>query len=275
VTSLVTIGFMTGGWASNEKWSLLRGLRSAAQIASYEIPGAVAMASLVLMTGSMRLQDLILAQAGPGGSLLEAGGWPWYWYVFRNPVSFALFLLWLTTAIAEGHRAPLELPEAESDLAAGAERSGLRSLLFFFAEWANVFVMCGIASALFLGGWQLPGVSTSQEEAHVALQLLGALVFLAKSWGLIFLVVWIRWMLPRVRVDQLTSLCWKVFVPLSVVAMLLTAGWMLVHPERTVTLVVSVGTFATWLLLVGHFAMRVRVDRRQPKLAQLHLNPFL
>ena len=114
VTSLVTIGLLTGGWASNNKWSLIGGVRSAAQIISYEIPGAIAVACLVMMTGSLRMQDLIAAQGGPGGSMLATGGWPWYWYVFRTPVTFALFFLYFTTALAEGNRAPFDLPEAES-----------------------------------------------------------------------------------------------------------------------------------------------------------------
>ncbi|HEY3595110.1 MAG TPA: NADH-quinone oxidoreductase subunit H, partial [Polyangiaceae bacterium] len=169
VTSLVTIGLMMGGWASNNKWSLIGGIRSAAQIISYEIPGAVAIVCIVMMTGSLRVQDIIRAQ----------GGAPWEWFVFRNPVTFVLFFLWFTTALAEGNRAPFDLPEAESELVAGysTEYSGMRYLFFFFAEWANVFVMCGIASALFLGGWQIPGIEPSDQEASFVLQCAGALIF--------------------------------------------------------------------------------------------------
>jgi NADH-quinone oxidoreductase subunit H len=266
VTSLVTIGLMTGGWASNNKWSLLGGIRSAAQIISYEIPGAVAVVCLVMMTGSLRMQDIIAAQ----------GGMPWQWYVFRNPVTFALFFLYFTTALAEGNRAPFDLPEAESELVAGysTEYSGMRYLFFFFAEWANVFVMCGIASALFLGGWQLPGVTPAQQEAHLPLQLLGAFLFLLKSWVLIFVVVWIRWTLPRVRIDQMMNLCWKWFVPLSFGAFLFTAVWMVLPLPATVQLIISLATFATWLFLMFHFFRRVRFNVRESRVA-LHLNPFL
>lgn len=276
VTSLVTIGILTGGWASNNKWSLLGGIRSAAQIMSYEIPAAIAIACLVLMTGSLRLQDLILAQGGTGAAFYEVGGWPWYWYVFKNPITFGLFFLYFTTALAEGNRAPFDLPEAESELVAGysTEYSGMRYLFFFFAEWANVFVMCGIASALFLGGWQIPGVSPTQQEAHLPLQLLGALVFLVKSWALVFVVIWIRWTLPRVRIDQMMSLCWKWFVPLSLAAMLLTAGWMIVRLPKAVELLIAAGTFATWVVLVAHFFRRVRFNLKQARVP-LHLNPFL
>lgn len=276
VTSLVTIGLMTGGWASNNKWSLLGGIRSAAQIISYEIPGAVAVVCLVMMTGSLRMQDIIGAQGGPGDSFITSGGWPWYWFVFRNPITFALFFLYFTTALAEGNRAPFDLPEAESELVAGysTEYSGMRYLFFFFAEWANVFVMSGIASALFLGGWQLPGVTPAQQEAHFALQLVGALFFLLKSWILIFVVVWIRWTLPRVRIDQMMNLCWKWFVPLSFGAFLFTAVWMVIALPAAVQRIISLATFATWLFLMFHFVRRVRYNIRESRVA-LHLNPFL
>jgi NADH-quinone oxidoreductase subunit H len=277
VTSLVTIGLMTGGWASNNKWSLLGGIRSAAQIISYEIPGAVAIVCLVMMTGSLRMQDIIVAQGGTGASLFDVGGWPWYWYVFRNPITFLLFFLYFTTALAEGNRAPFDLPEAESELVAGysTEYSGMRYLFFFFAEWANVFVMCGIASALFLGGWQIPGVAPATQEAHFGLQLLGAFIFLLKSWILIFVVIWIRWTLPRVRIDQMMNLCWKWFVPMSFGAFLLTAIWMVLGVNKTVQLVISVATFAVWGYLMLHFIRRVRFNLKEARLTQLHLNPFL
>ena len=189
-----------------------------------------------MMTGSLRLQDIIGAQGGPGGSILATGGWPWYWYVFRNPVTFGLFFLYFTTALAEGNRAPFDLPEAESELVAGysTEYSGMRYLFFFFAEWANVFVMCGIASALFLGGWQIPGVSAGAAGGALRPPARWAPSSSSlKSWVLIFVVIWIRWTLPRVRIDQMMNLCWKWFVPLSFGAFLLTAVWMVAaHPAR-------------------------------------------
>jgi NADH-quinone oxidoreductase subunit H len=276
VTSLVTIGLMTGGWASNNKWSLLGGIRSAAQIISYEIPGAVAVVCLVMMTGSLRLQDIVGVQGGSGDTFLTRGGWFWYWYVFKNPITFGLFFLYFTTALAEGNRAPFDLPEAESELVAGysTEYSGMRYLFFFFAEWANVFVMSGIASALFLGGWQIPGVSAAQQETHFALQVVGAVLFLAKSWVLIFVVVWIRWTLPRVRIDQMMNLCWKWFVPISFGAFLFTALWMVVHIPPSLELTLSVVTFAGWAFLMVHFVRRVLFNMRESRVP-VHLNPFL
>jgi NADH-quinone oxidoreductase subunit H len=276
VTSLVTIGLMTGGWASNNKWSLLGGIRSAAQIISYEIPGAVAVVCIVMMTGSLRMQDIIGVQTGSGGSIFTTGGWPYYWYVFKTPVTFALFFLYFTTALAEGNRAPFDLPEAESELVAGysTEYSGMRYLFFFFAEWANVFVMSGIASALFLGGWQIPGVSAAQQELHFGLQILGAFLFLLKSWVLIFVVVWIRWTLPRVRIDQMMNLCWKWFVPLSFGAFLWTAVWMVLPIPTMIQTLISVATFGVWAFLMLHFVRRVRFNVRESRVP-LHLNPFI
>jgi NADH-quinone oxidoreductase subunit H len=294
VTSLVAIGLMTGGWASNNKWSLLGGIRAAAQVISYEIPAAVAIVCVVMMTGSLRMQDIIQAQGGMGDMLLAKGGWPWYWFVFKNPVSFGLFLLFFTTALAEGNRAPFDLPEAESELVAGysTEYSGMRYLFFFFAEWANVFVFCGIATALFLGGWQVPGVTPADQEVSLGLQIAGVFLFLLKSWILIFIVIWIRWTLPRVRIDQLMNLCWKWFVPMSFAAFVLTALWVLgtapstrmgeaglpeqARPLIPVTLQTGLGVamFAAWALLLLHFARRVAYNLRASK-HPIHVNPFL
>jgi NADH-quinone oxidoreductase subunit H len=266
VTSLVTIGLMMGGWASNNKWSMLGGIRSAAQIISYEIPGAVALVCIVMMTGSLRVQAIVRAQTG----------YPWDWFMFRSPITFVLFFLWFTTALAEGNRAPFDLPEAESELVAGysTEYSGMRYLFFFFAEWANVFVMCGIASAVFLGGWQIPGVSPDQQEASFGLQCLGAVVFQLKSWFLIFVVIWIRWTLPRVRIDQMMNLCWKWFVPTSFVAFILTAVWEVWSPLPVVQSIIGVGMFAMWMAVVVYFLVRVRYNLRSANV-QIHLNPFL
>ncbi|MBI4957349.1 MAG: NADH-quinone oxidoreductase subunit NuoH [Myxococcales bacterium] len=290
VTSLVAIGLMTGGWASNNKWSLLGGIRAAAQVMSYEIPAAIAIVCVVMMTGSLRMQDIIQAQGGLGDSFLSTGGWPWYWYVFKNPVSFALFFLFFTTSLAEGNRAPFDLPEAESELVAGysTEYSGMRYVFFFFAEWANVFVFCGIATALFLGGWQLPGVAPEAQESSLLLQLLGVGLFLVKSWALIFIVVWIRWTLPRVRIDQLMNLCWKWFVPMSFIAFTLTALWVMATQSGAtrelaatsplfppvVQLVIGVGTFGAWLGLCALFLRRVIYNMRASKVP-VHLNPFV
>jgi NADH-quinone oxidoreductase subunit H len=266
VTSLVTIGLLAGGWGSGGKYSLLGGIRSAAQIVSYEVPGAIAVACIVMMTGSLRMQEIIRAQ----------GGWPWEWYLFKNPVTFALFFLYFTTALAQGSRAPFDLPEAEEDPAApaGAAPSGTRQRVFFFAEWVNVFVMSGIAAALFLGGWQVPGLSAGAQEAHVGFEALGAVVFLVKAWMLIFVVIGARWALPRLRVDQRMMLCWKWLVPGAFAAFALCAGWVVWSPGRTVQLVLGVGMFAIFCVGLARFATRVRFNVRTTH-ADIRSSPFL
>lgn len=273
LTALVSIALVTGGWSASGRWSLLGALRAAAQIIAYEIPAATAVVCVVMMTGSLRVQDIIAAQGGPGGSPLEVGGWPWYWFVFRSPITFALFALYFTATLAEGARAQGTVPEAEGAPAA-APRAGLRQALFFFAEWANVFVMCGLASAIFLGGWQVPGIASAAHEGRIGLLALGALLFLVKSWLLIAAVVWLRWALPRVRVDQMTSLCWRWFVPLTLAAAALTALWMVARVPQTAQLAISLVTFALWAFATIHFARRVQRASRGARVP-LHLNPFL
>ncbi len=154
------------------------------------------------------------------------------------------------------------------------EYSGMRYLFFFFAEWANVFVMCGIASALFLGGWQIPGIEPREQEASFALQCLGAVVFQLKSWFLIFVVIWIRWTLPRVRIDQMMNLCWKWFVPASFLAFILTGVWVVWSPLPDVQRIIGMGMFSMWMAVVVYFFARVRYNLRAANVP-VHLNPFL
>src|SRR5229473_7531677 len=239
VTAITVVGVLMAGWASNDKWSLIGGIRSAAQIVSYEIPAGLSIFPVVLMTGTLSMQGIIRAQ-----------GWaPQHWFLFANPFTFVAANILYISALAEGNRAPFDLPEAESELVAGysTEYSGMRYLFFFFAEWANVFVMCGIASALFLGGWQIPWIKTitpADQEASFGLQCLGAVVFQLKSWFLVFVVIWIRWTLPRVRIDQMMNLCWKWFVPASFFAFILTGVWVVWSPLPQVQFIVGVGMFA-------------------------------
>jgi NADH-quinone oxidoreductase subunit H len=265
-SSLSMIGFLLGGAGSNDRWALLGAIRSAVQVASCELPGAIAIVCIVMVTGSLRARDIIRAQ----------GGWPWEWFVFRTPFTFALFALWLATVLADGSRVQADLPEVESEPGSGPSRtvSGVRNELRCFAGWANVFVMCAIASALFLGGWQVPGTTPYQQEASLAWQVLGALLFQLKSCVAVAVVVWLRSALPRVRVDQTTSLCWKYIVPASLAALASTGVWMAYGPAPLVQTYVAIAMFASCVIVLACFALTVRHGLRGAPVPG-RLNPFL
>lgn len=217
ITGLVVIGILMAGWASNSKWALFGGIRSAAQLVSYEIPSAFSLMAVVLAAGTMSMQGIIRAQ----------GAWPWEWFIFRNPFLFAAFFLSLTASVAEGNRTPFDLPEGESELVAGyvVEYSGMRYLWFMFVDWGNLWVIASISTVCFLGGWQVPGVSPARINESTGLafagwQALSFAVFAAKASALVAFVIQLRWTLPRLRVDQLMITCWKYLVPLALACLL-------------------------------------------------------
>jgi NADH-quinone oxidoreductase subunit H len=256
VTGLVVVGVLMAGWASNNKWSLLGGIRSAAQIVSYEIPAGLSVFPIVLLTGTLSMQGIIQAQ-----------GWaPWHWFLFHNPFTFAAFFIFFVAALAEGNRTPFDLPEAESELVAGfcTEYSGMRYLLFFLAEWGNLYVIGAIVTTLFLGGWQIPHVT----DNPVLLAVLQFIVFFLKSYFWVFIAMWVRATLPRVRVDQLMTLCWKYMVPIALVNLVGTAIWMAVVPASVDRLVQIAMTLAAAAVIVGFFG-RVRFHLRRAKLRDI------
>jgi len=216
VASLTVVGIIMGGWASASKWSLLGGMRSAAQIVSYEIPASMSLLVVVVSAGSLSLQDLVFAQ----------GGLPHQWFLFQSPASFAAFFIYFISALAEGNRTPFDLPEAESELVAGynTEYSGFRYSIFYLAEWTNLYVIGGIVSAVFLGGWNVPFVPPALVAAGgLGWQLLSLAVMIAKIVAVVFVIIWVRWSLPRFRVDQMMAFCWSRLVPLSFALFLLAA----------------------------------------------------
>jgi len=224
VTALVVVGILISGWSSNSKWALFGGMRSAAQVISYEIPAGIAVFVPVIMAGTLSMQGIIRAQ----------GAWPWEWFVFTNPVGPIAFLILFTSQLAEANRTPFDLPEAESELVAGylSEYSGFRFALFFMAEFGNLWVMCALATTLFLGGWQIPGIPATAIDAMEGaawwgMQLLSMVVFAVKALLLVNVVIWLRWTLPRIRVDQMMNLCWKYLVPAGFVCLVFTLFWQL------------------------------------------------
>jgi NADH-quinone oxidoreductase subunit H len=270
VTAFVVVGILVSGWASNSKWALFGGIRGAAQVLSYEIPAGISLMVPVLMAGTLSLQGIVRAQ----------GGLPWEWFVFRNPAAFVAFFISVTASLAEGNRTPFDLPEAESELVAGyhAEYSGFRLAIFLMVEWANMWIMAGLAVTLFLGGWQVPGFG-AEDYARLlgtglvpspwwfVLQAASMLVFTLKTWALVFLFIWLRWTLPRVRVDQMMSLCWKYLVPGAFACFIVTLVWQLLVPplgSKVTGIVLSL--FAAILLVKFVLATlrnigRVRGDR--------------
>ena len=259
VTALVVVGILMAGWASNNKWSLLGGIRSAAQIVSYEIPAGLSIFPVVLLAGTLSMQGIIRAQ----------GAAPWTWYLFDNPFTFIAFFVLFVSSLAEGNRTPFDLPEAESELVAGfaTEYSGMRNLLFFMAEWGNLYVIGAIATTLFLGGWQIPWALTDHPVLRNALQF-G--VFFLKSYAFVVLAIWLRWTLPRIRVDQMMEMCWKYLVPIALVNFLGTATWMVLFPQGLAPV--------RWLLLlaavvaIAAFVRRVAFHIRYARLERRHLS---
>lgn len=254
VTSLVVVGILMAGWASNNKWSLLGGMRSAAQIVSYEIPAGLSVLTIIFLAGTMSMQGIIRAQ-----------GWaPWDWFLFDNPFTFAAFFLYFTAALAEGNRTPFDIPEAESELVAGyvTEYSGMRFLFFFFAEWGNLYVIGAVATTLFLGGWQVPPLSIF-DNSPVLLGLAQFVTFFLKAYAWVFVAMWVRATLPRVRVDQLMGLCWKYMVPLSFVCLLGTIGFMFVPADGR--RIFGVITFGFALATMINFFRRVVFQIREAK----------
>ena len=241
ITTLVAPGVLLGSWGSLNKWSLLGGMRAAAQMVSYEVPVALSLLPAILISGTLQI-----------GGIVEQQGWAWtstgaagasgvdyhFWNAFHNPFSFfAMFLLFIG-GLAETNRIPFDLPEAESELVSGfnTEFSGVRFVIYALGEYCDVFVMCSLASALYLGGWHLPFLNFDQlgvtlPTGLVALVQFG--VFLTKTMLLVFVVMWLRWTLPRLRVDQLMGFCWKGLVPLALMNVVGTAVWMWVFGGKS------------------------------------------
>jgi NADH-quinone oxidoreductase subunit H len=209
ISSLVAISGIFAGWGSNNKWSLLGGMRSAAQMVSFEIPASVAVLVAIMAAGSMNLNDIVRFQEG---GILN-------WIVFRFfPFNFIAFIIYFVASLAEVNRAPFDIPEAESELVAGfhTEYSGMKWAMFFLAEYANMFLVGVLGATLFLGGWQSPLGDTVPLLNTTPFQVLWVFI---KAFGLIFVQMWLRWTLPRVRVDQLMYTSWKVLTPFAFVCM--------------------------------------------------------
>lgn len=213
VSTFAVIGIVMGGWASNNKYSLLGAMRAASQMVSYEIPIAITLLSMATLAGTLNLQEIIVKQ----------DGWFWNWFIFGGqasgwkiliiPFMIALFLVYFISSLAETNRIPFDIPEGESEIVAGyhTEYSGMKFAMFFFAEYANMFVAAALITILFFGGWQSPFGDFLDGPVWQAFW------FVTKAMFFVFVQIWLRWTLPRLRVDQLMYVSWKVLVPFSFV----------------------------------------------------------
>lgn len=220
VSSLVVVGILMAGWASNNKWSIFGAVRSAAQMVSYEIPTALAILVAVMITGSLNLQEVTKLQAGGIQDWVVFGGpLPLVQKLLILPFTLITFVILFTASLAEVNRTPFDLPEAESELVQGfnTEYSGMRFVMFYLAEYANMFLVSGVTVALFLGGWASPFGS------FLSGPIWGLFWFVAKGMVIVFLQIWIRWTLPRLRVDQLMYTSWKVLTPFLFVCIICVA----------------------------------------------------
>ena len=220
ISSLSVIGVLMAGWASNNKYSLLGAMRSGAQIVSYELSAGLSVISIVVLTGSLSINDIILSQ--------QDG-----WWIFKGHIpaiiSFVIFLIAVT---AETNRAPFDLAEAESELTAGfhTEYSGMKFALFFLAEYINIFIVCAIGATLFFGGWMPFHIGHWEAFNHIMDWIPSSIWFFGKTIALIFLIMWFRWTFPRLRIDQLLNLEWKYLLPISMFNLILITiiaimGW--------------------------------------------------
>jgi len=239
IISIETLGILMAGWGSNNKYSILGAMRSAAQIISYEIPAGFALIAVVMIAQTLNLQDIALQQGILSPEKIKfAGFWDvssiggiFAWNILRAPHLLVAFVIYFIASLAESNRAPFDIPEAESELVAGfhTEYTGLRFALVFLAEYSMMFLVSMVGVILFLGAWNtpLPNIGAVHLANWTTGAAWGILWIIIKTLALVGVQMWIRWTLPRFRVDQLMNLCWKVLTPLAFICMLASGVWRL------------------------------------------------
>ncbi len=240
IISIETVGILMAGWGSNNKYALLGSMRSIAQIVSYEIPAGIAVISAVMISQSLNLQEITISQGVMSASSIKfLGFWDvtkvggiFAWNIFQAPHLIISYLIFFIASLAECNRAPFDIPEAESEIVAGfhVEYSGLRFAFIFLAEYSMMFLVGMIGVILFLGGWNtpLPNIGSVHLADWTTGTWWGAFWGVSKALLVVAVQMWIRWTLPRFRVDQLMNFCWKFLTPLAFLCMLLSGVWRLV-----------------------------------------------
>jgi len=213
LTSIGVYGIVLAGWSSNSKYSLLGGLRSAAQLISYELAMGLAVVSIILLSGSLKLNDIVADQQG----------YLFSWNVFKQPLAFIIFLI---AVYAETNRLPFDLSEAEQELVGGyhTEYSSIKFAMFFMAEYANMITAAALTVTLFFGGWDVPLIN--ETSLGIWGTVLSVLSFILKMGFFLFLFIWVRWTFPRFRYDQLMKIGWKVMLPIALLNIFITAGYL-------------------------------------------------
>lgn len=221
ISAFGIIGIVMGGWASNNKYSLLGAMRGVSQMVSYEIPMALAILSIAALAGSLDLQDIINQQGGGFWNWNIFGGYGSFLKILVIPFTLTLFIIHFVGGLAETNRVPFDIPEGESEIVAGyhTEYSGMKFAMFFFAEYANMFTISAVIAICFLGGWQSPFGDFLNQP------FMQPVWFILKSLLLVFVQIWLRWTLPRFRVDQLMFLTWKVMTPTAFVCFIAIVIW--------------------------------------------------
>ncbi len=212
VVSLGTYGILIGGWASNNKYSLLGAIRASSQMISYELAMGMAIVAVIMFTGSLSLKDIVDSQPG------------WHWNVFYQPLGFLIFII---CAFAECNRTPFDLPECETELVGGyhTEYSSMKLGLYLFAEYVNMFISSALIAAVYFGGYNMPFLHYADMAPNLA-AVISVLVMLGKTFFFIFFFMWIRWTIPRFRYDQLMKMGWQILIPLAIFNILATGGVM-------------------------------------------------
>jgi NADH-quinone oxidoreductase subunit H len=213
ITSIGVYGIMLAGWSSNNKYSLMGGLRSSAQMISYELALGLSLIGVIMLAGTLDLGQIVENQSAWHGTR---------WYILFNPLGFIVYLI---AAIAETNRVPFDLPEAETELVAGfhTEYSAMKFALFFLAEYINMFTVSMLATTLFWGGWNVPFIDLVLPRGSFLFGLISAIGFIVKVCVFLFIYIWLRGTLPRFRFDQLMSFGWKILLPMALLSIFITA----------------------------------------------------